>query len=628
MRLSVFTDELGLDVTQAVSVLRQWGIDTVDLRGLLYNRAVEALSDAQLGDLRRLLDDHGLRVGCIESSLAKVHLPDSARRAAEAAKLEGVIRAADALDCRLVRSFFFWQPPRDQVGILAVRPDEQQRVLDAFLPLAERARAAGLVLAFENCGVSHDDVLAMLRLLAVPEWGLAWDVANTWNCPEREADVTAFCRRLAAAARVVHVKARGCVPGQGMDLIPYDEVLQICDQAGLRGPVSVETHNPDPQASPADMSRKVVDALRAAWPSAAPGTAPRPKAPAVRRPWHDEPVGFAVVGLGMGHNRAKDIHTTSGTRLVGVCDLVEERARRTGEALDVPWTTDARRWLDDPAVEVVVVMTETGRHGEVAQAALEAGKHVITTKPMEASLAACDAMIRTAEERGLLLAVDFGRRFQDDLVSLKATLAAGAIGKLLSGSFELKILRDMDYFRGQGGWRGTRRWDGGGVLSNQSIHHIDEFAFAVGLPRRVRCCLRTQTHPIEAEDYGTAVWEYADGLMITFTSTTSYPQQTWFDRLELVGTAGAHFRVEGGPFEKPMERWFLQGAWTDQAPVRAQPEWRNAADNMAAALRSGAALTCTGRDGRRTQSILDAMYRSACDADGAWVDLAPELPQA
>ena len=627
MKLSVFTDELGQDVTQAVPVLREWGIDTVDLRGRVFNRAIEALTDPKLRELRQLLDAHGMRVGCIESSLAKVHLPDAERCRAEAAKLEGIIRAAKALDCTLVRSFFYWQPERDLAGALAVRPDEQQKVLDRFMPLAERAREAGLVLAFENCGVSHDEVIAMLGLLDVPSWGLAWDVCNTWNCPEREADRGAFIRRLASHSRLIHVKATGCVPGLAPFTIPYDEVLQICDQAGLRGPVSVETHNPDPKATPAEMSRRVVEVLRTAWPSAAPGGLPGPRAAAtaVQRPWAADPVRFAVIGLGMGHSRAKLITETPGTRLVGVCDLVEARAKRTGEACHVPYGTDLRRWLDDPAVEVIYVMTETGRHGEIAQLALEAGKHVLTTKPMDASLAACDAMIRKAEDKGRLLAVDFGRRFQTDLTTLRAAVADGRFGTLLSGSFELKILRDMEYFLSNGAWRGTRRWDGGGVLSNQSIHHIDEFAYALGIPASARCCLRTQNHAIEAEDYGTAVWEYPNGAMVTFTSTTCYPQQTWFARLELTGAAGAYFHAEGGPFAQPLERWFLQGAWAEVAPRTVEPAWLNAADNLAAAIRGGAALTCSGRDGRRTQSILDAMYRSAYEAEGGWVELAPEL---
>lgn len=629
MQLSIFTDELAMDVTKALPIIKGWGVDLVDFRGRIFGKPIERLTDAELADLRKLLDDLGMRTGCIESSLAKVHLPDAARMAAEAEKLEGIIRAADALDCRLVRSFFYWQPTADSglQGALAIRPDEQQKVMDAFAPLAARAKEANLVLAFENCGVGHDEVIAMLSLFDVPEWGMAWDVANTWNCPEREQGVEAYCKRLIPYARQLHVKARGAVPGIVDFSIPWDKVLDIAANSGLRGPVSVETHNPDKTKSDADVSEQLVKIIQAAWPSAAPGSnvAKTKSAKGVTRPWQDHPVRFAVIGLGMGHNRAKMITETPGCELVGVCDLVESRAKRTGDACGVPYTTDMNRWLNDDRVEVVYVMTETGRHGEVAQAALAAGKHVISTKPMDATLAACDAMVRKAEEKGLLLAVDFGRRFNTDLVTLRHVVSSGAFGRLLSGSFELKILRTMDYFSSNGGWRGTRRWDGGGVLSNQSIHHIDELAYAVGIPAKVRCVLWTQTHEIEAEDLGMASWLYPNGAVITFTGTTSYPHSTWFDRVELVGTEGAYFRAENGPFEKPMERFFLKGAWRDEAPATVEPEWLNAADNMAAALRTGAPLTCPGRDGRRTQSILDAMYRSAYEADGQWVDLAPEL---
>lgn len=276
-------------------------------------------------------------------------------------------------------------------------------------------------------------------------------------------------------------------------------------------------------------------------------------------------------------------------------------------------------------MDVVYVLTETGRHGEIAVRALNAGKHAITTKPMEASLSACDEMIRTAEERGLLLGVDFDRRFRKDLNSLRASVQSGAFGRLLNGSFSLNILRNMDYFRANGGWRGTRRWDGGGVLSNQSIHHIDEIAFAIGVPARVRCSIWTQNHDIEAEDLGVATWLYENGFVLSLTATSSYPHKTWYNRLEFCGTDGAYSAMASGPFDAARHRYFIDGAWSDTPPVTAESEWLNASDNFAAALRAGAPLVCSGRDGRRTQSVLDAMYRSAYEADGDWVDVAGEL---
>ena len=50
---------------------------------------------------------------------------------------------------------------------------------------AKAVGPAGLVLAFENCGVTTAEVAAVLDALGVPEWGLAWDVANEWSSPAR-----------------------------------------------------------------------------------------------------------------------------------------------------------------------------------------------------------------------------------------------------------------------------------------------------------------------------------------------------------------------------------------------------------------------------------------------------------
>ena len=623
---SIFSDELALDVVEALPIIKSWGLEYVDFRGRVFGKALEQLAPEQLTELRQLVDQHGMKTGCLQSSLAKVHLPDAERCQAEAEKLENLIRAAEALDCNLVRAFFYWQPDAELRGELAVRPDEQQKVLDLFGPLAERAQAAGLVLAFENCGVTTDEVLTIVDMLNVPNWGLAWDVFNGWDGDARRRDPDLYVRELAQRSKLVHVKARGAVEGTADELVPYDKVLQACHNAGVPGPVSAETHNPDRSISNVEMSERTVKVIQAAWPTAAPGglfDAPK-STEGIVRAWADDPVRFVVVGLGMGHGRAKTVTQTPGAKLIGVCDVVEERAKRTSEECGVPYSTDIQEWLDNDEVEAVYVLTETGNHAKVAMQALNAGKHALTTKPMDATLAACDAEIKLAEEKGLLLGIDFDRRFKTDCRSVKSAVASGCLGRLLSGTCTLKILRKMEYFNSNGGWRGTRKLDGGGVLSNQSIHHIDEIAWTVGVPSQVRCNIWTQNHDIEAEDLGAATWLYEDGLVITFLATTNYPHATWFYQQELAGTEGLYFSAAGGPFERPQSRWYLNDAWTDLPPVTAESEWLNAADNFAAAVRSGAALTCSGREGRRSQSILDAMYRSAYEADGGWVELTPE----
>lgn len=626
MYLSIFTDELGVDVAEGIPVIKSWGLDHADFRGLVFGRSIHALDDGQLRRLRELLDTHGMKTGCIQSSLAKVHLPDAAIQRAEQDKLEGLIRAADALECRLVRVFHFWQPGKEERGQLAVRPDMLQRALDLFEPLARRAKEAGLVLAFENCGVTPDEVFAILDALAMPNWGMAWDVANTWNCEERKRDEDAYIRRMVKRAKALHIKAHGSVEGVAPFLIPYEKVLHACHNAGMEGPVSIETHNPDPAVSHVDRSRQVLATLRKAWPTAAPGStsSEEPAVGAVKREWEDHPVGFVVVGMGMGYENSRKVVNTPGCRLVGVCDLVEARAQRAGEAYQVPFNTDFREWLKRDDVEAVYVVTETGHHADVAVEALRAGKHVLVTKPMEANVAGCDRMIAAAEEHGVRLGVDFGRRFLDRMLTLRQAVADGVFGRLLSGECSVKILRKMEYFRENGGWRGTRALDGGGVFSNQAIHHIDDVVFALGLPAKVRADVWTQAHDIEAEDLGVATWVYGNGLVLVFHATSSYPQPTWYLRLELAGDQGAYAHACDGPVGDSWTRWYLGGAWREQAPTVVKSPWLNAADNFAAAIRTGAPLVCDGRDGRRSRVVLDAMYRSACDNGGNWVEIPPE----
>ena len=623
MKLSIFSDELGLDVRQALPEIRSWGFQFIDLRALLFGKALEQLLPAEMRDLRALLDRHGLRVAVLQSSLAKVHLPDHERQRQEARKLEAILRAAEVFDCRIVRSFHFWQPGRGELrGELTRRPDELQKVLDLVAPLAERAREAGLVLGFENCGVEPDEVFTLLDALGVPGWGLAWDPHNTWDCDERRKDESAFIRRLLVRANLIHVKGAGAVPELEAELIPYEKIVAAAHALGTIHAVSVETHALQDKV---EISRKVSERIRRIWPSAAPGSLEDALAGRVtiKRRWADNPARFVVVGLGMGRNRARMIQGSSGCALLGVCDLVADRARKAAQELGVPWETDVRRWLERDEVEVVYVVTETGNHAKVAIQALEAGKHVISTKPMEADLAAADAMVAAARRAGRLLAVDFEARFHPEAVSLKDAIAKGFLGRPLFVNASLSIRRTAAYFAENGGWRGTRRLDGGGVLSNQAIHLIDELVYVFGVPQRVRALVRTQVHAIEAEDLGVATWEYGHGLVINLSATSTFPQHTWYPRIEAHGEEGAYARFSGGHHPDGKGRWFLKGKWTDLPPTDAQPLWMNSADNMAAALREQAPLVASGDDGRATQSVLEAMYGSALRGDGHWVGVPP-----
>ncbi len=658
MFLSIFTDELCLDLPEALPILKSWGLEYVDLRNRIFGKSIEFLTDAELAEVKRLLDENGMKVGCIESSLAKVHMPDAAGQRAEAQKLEGVIRAANALNCRLVRSFFYWQPERkhngrvlkeEERGLLTAQPELMAQVTAMFRPLAVRAQQAGLTLAIENCDATPLEVFAFLDAMNMPNLGFAWDAWFWWDWldgqgladdPDASTDSLIACVKRASCA---HAKARGTGKSMMMDeqgkpypSVPYRRVLSSLHATRFNGPVSVETgfrtrvgDVSDPKESQAivEASHEVIEVLRHHWPTAAPQNiydAARPAARKVSRPYEADPVRFVVVGLGMGHKRAGEVTETPGAKLLGVCDIREERAKNSAGAYGVPYELDIRRWLDRKEVEVIYDMVPTGHHSEIAKMALEAGKNVLCTKPMEVSLAACDEMIRLADKNKVLLGIDFQKRYETPTTTLRAALREGLLGQLLGGKVSLQTRRDAAYFLESGGWRGTKRWDGGGVISNQAVHSIDEAAYTIGIPAKVRCDIWTQTHDIEGEDLAVATWLYKSGLVITFFGTTSYAQQTWSPDFTVYGTKGAYSMTYGGIQERPDEHWFLDGKWQDKPPKVVPPEYVNAADNFAAALRLGVPLSCTGREGRATQSIIDGMFRSAYSG-GGWVDIAPAL---
>lgn len=625
MYISIFSDELYKDIYEVLPIIKEWGMTHVDFRGMINGKPIEKQTDEELYALKAALDEYGLKPGVIQSSLCKVHLPDAARQAQEMEKLEGVIRAANILGTNLVRSFFYWQHAQDDpaCGELATRPDALAEVLDMFAPIAKRAKEAGLILAFENCGVTPDEVICVLEALNVPEWGMAWDVSNLFErLPEAQGDCVAYFTKALKYANMVHVKSRGvaALPELDFKKVPWDRVLAGVCVTGKDMPISVETHVPaESGLDKVETSRRVYEYIKRNIPTAAPGDMVSALTPKQRfvRPYADDPVRMVVVGLGMGKNRCSQIRDTGGIELYGVCDINEEKAKAVAEMFHVPYSTDITTFLNDPQVEVIYIVTPTGTHCDLAMQCFEAGKHVLTTKPMDVTYQKCDEAIAMAKEKGLLFGVDFDLHFRGPLSELQLAAEGGFFGKIIGANVTLNIRRSQEYYDENGKWRGTWAMDGGGAFSNQGIHEIDRLITVLGVPDEVRAVTATQTFDIEAEDYGSTEWRYANGAIARFSVTTSYLASSWYSRVEVYGDKGAYLNVSGGA-EGTKVSWFSDGKWRDEAPFPYEREWQQGSDNFAYCLRTGAPLKVTAEDGRTARYVLDKMYESAQNG-GKWV---------
>lgn len=627
MYISVFTDELKKEVTELLPLYAEWGFKYVDFRGLINGMPIEKQTDRQLKELKSLLDSLGLKTGVIQSGLCKVHLPDIERQKSEMEKLDGIIRASEILDCRLVRSFNFWQHDQydEHCGDLAMRPDELSKVLEMFHPFAKKAKEAGLILGFENCGQTPDEVITFLDALNNPDWGMAWDVSNMFEIlPEAEGDCVDYFTKALKYTNMLHVKCRGVLQEIDCKKVPWERVLRGALVTGKDMPVSIETHLPPNYKevlSEEEATYKCYQYIKKVWPESAPSDMKTALSvtDVFERQYKDNPVKMAVVGLGMGKNRCAQIENTSGIKLSSVCDTNEEKAKSVGEQFKVPYFTDVNEVLEDPEIEVMYIVTPTGTHMNIARKCLEAGKHILVTKPMDIDYKKCEEVYRLAEEKGLMLACDFDLHFRGALTQLKNAVDDGYFGNLKSVNIILNIWRNEAYFEENGHWRGTWALDGGGAMSNQGIHEIDRNLTIFGMPQKVRCTTYKQTHNIEAEDLGIGEMMFENGLVARFSSTTSYIASSWYTRVEVYGDEGAYLSVAGGP-EGDHTYWWKAGKWSEESPYLFTKEWNQAADNFANALRTGDNLIVTAENGIKSRFVLDKMYESA-KKDGEWVKL-------
>lgn len=144
----------------------------------------------------------------------------------------------------------------------------------------------------------------------------------------------------------------------------------------------------------------------------------------------------AVIGCGPIGNRHADIYAQDAlSELVGVCDIVPERADATAERLGVPAFYDTPEMLASLAPDLCSVATggeEYGsEHYEPTMQALGAGCHVLCEKPISNEIAPAEEMVALARARGLCFGVDFNHRFTPAARLAKQWVEEGRIGHQL-----------------------------------------------------------------------------------------------------------------------------------------------------------------------------------------------------
>lgn len=120
----------------------------------------------------------------------------------------------------------------------------------------------------------------------------------------------------------------------------------------------------------------------------------------------------AIIGCGnIFPMHAQSIKVVENARLIAVCDIKENRAKRKAKQYNCSYYTDYKKMLEEEDVDVVHICLPHFLHAQVAIYAAKLGINIFTEKPMAIKLADAESMIKTAKDSKVTLGVIFQNRY-------------------------------------------------------------------------------------------------------------------------------------------------------------------------------------------------------------------------
>jgi predicted dehydrogenase len=173
------------------------------------------------------------------------------------------------------------------------------------------------------------------------------------------------------------------------------------------------------------------------------------------------------------------INSTSLAQVTALCssrklDPAEISARHGS---GITCYTDIGKMLANADIQAVSICSYPSEHARQSIQAARAGKHLIIEKPVALSWEDCLAVDAAVKESGVKTCVCFECRFSSQLLTIKAVIDKGLLGKIHYG--------EVDYYHGIGPWYGQFRWNtrkdaAGSSLLSAGCHALDALLLCMG----------------------------------------------------------------------------------------------------------------------------------------------------
>jgi len=247
-----------------------------------------------------------------------------------------------------------------------------------------------------------------------------------------------------------------------------------------------------------------------------------------------EKLRFAVIGCGgIGGLRMRTISLNPDLKLVVVCDVVEDLAKKRAAEFQCEYVVDYNKVVLRDDIDCVIVSTTNKFHAPISIASLEAGKHVLCEKPLARNPDEARSMVEASKRAGRILKTGFNHRHFRNVLKARELFDSGGIG-------------NITFLRARTGHRGGERllhswfWNkemaGGGTFLDNGVHVLDLARWFLGEVKEAKGYAETLYWPIEMEDNGFGLFKTTEGKIAFIQSSWT----EWFGYMciELYGDVG------------------------------------------------------------------------------------------
>lgn len=183
---------------------------------------------------------------------------------------------------------------------------------------------------------------------------------------------------------------------------------------------------------------------------------------------------LGIVGFGgMGNWHRELIESgIENLEIAGMFDIKEDR-QEAARALGYRAYESLDALLADETVDMILISTPNDCHKPIAIKAMEAGKNVVSEKPVTLSSEDLLEMIDASKRTGKIFTVHQNRRWDEDFLTVKKLYDENALGDVFNIESRVHGSRGIP-----GDWRGKKE-HGGGMMLDWGVHIIDQMLLMV-----------------------------------------------------------------------------------------------------------------------------------------------------